>query len=97
MRSRLQALIGSRVAQPLSSTARQCDDRPYMFAAKRRGEPSRGQTIHDLHMLQMTRGRHHLQQRAIEWQCALDFPEIVDARLADQFSLASIRRVRVGV
>jgi hypothetical protein len=47
------------------------NDRPDMLAAERGGEAARQESVHDLHAFNVARGRHDLQQRAVERQRAI--------------------------
>ncbi len=72
------------------------NDRTDVLAAQRSGEPAGHESVHDLHALDMARGRHDLEQRAIERQRALVLCELVGAALAEQLRLLAVGPVGIG-
>lgn len=73
------------------------DDRPDMLATQRGGDPARHEPVHDLHALEVARGRHDLEERAVERQRGLVFREVGGARLADELRPLPIGAIRVDV
>ena len=63
------------------------DDRPGVLAAQRGGESAGHESVHDLHLLDVARRCHDLDERTVERQCALDLCEVDGARLAQQLCL----------
>jgi hypothetical protein len=59
------------------------NDRPDVLAAQRGSEPARHESVHDLHAFDVARGRHDLEQRAVERQRALELRKIGAACLAE--------------
>ena len=53
-----------------------------MFAAQRSGQPAWNESVHELHALEMARGRHDFDERAIERQRSLLLCKVGGARLA---------------
>ena len=78
-------------------TRARVDDGPNVFAAQRRGEPARNESVHDLHALQVARGRHDVQQRPVDRQRAHLCCEIGGARFADQVRRRSDSSMWIGV
>jgi len=73
------------------------NDRPDVLATQRGSDPTRREPVHDLHVLEMARGRHDFEQRAVERQRAFVLREIGGARLAEQLRLLPTGAVGVGV
>jgi hypothetical protein len=73
------------------------DDCPYVRAAQRRGQPASNETIHELHALEMARGRHDFGKRTIERQSPLALCEVRGAHLAKQLRLLPVGTLWVGV
>ena len=72
------------------------NDRPDVLAAERSGEAARHQSVHDLNVVDMTRGRHDFQKRAVERQRALVLRELGGAGLAEQLRFFSIGSLGIG-
>src|SRR5262249_54207824 len=79
---------GIKGADVASSTLRRSgragasvNNRPDVLAAQRGGEAARHESVHNLHAVDVARGRHDLQERAVERQCALELRELGGARL----------------
>src|SRR5580698_1529094 len=68
-----------------------------MLAAERGRETAGNEAVHHLHPLEMARGSHDVEERAIEWQRSLMLCEIGRARLAQQFRLLAVRSLRIGI
>jgi hypothetical protein len=73
------------------------DNGPDMFTAQRRGEPAWYQSVHDLHALQVARGRHDFEQCTVDWQRARPCREVGDARFANELRRRSAGSMWVGV
>ena len=54
-----------------------------MLAAQRRSELAWNEAVHELHALDLPRVGHDIKERAIEWQCGLDFRKFGNARLTE--------------
>jgi hypothetical protein len=48
------------------SSGASVNNRPDVLAAQRGGEAARHESVHDLHAVDVARGRHDLQERAVE-------------------------------
>ena len=70
------------------------DDCSDMRAAQRGGQPARHESVHELHALDVARGRHDLQQRTVERQRALVLCEVGSTRLAKQLRLLAAGTLR---
>ena len=81
-------------AQAGRTSADDCSD---MRAAQRGGQPARHESVHELHALDVARGRHDLQERAVERQRALVLFEVGGARLGKQLRLLPAGALRIGV
>jgi hypothetical protein len=78
--------IGTTGERASGRTRAGADDRPDVLAAQRRGEAARREPVHDLYALEVARGRHDLEERAVERQRALGFAR--SAALVSQSNFA---------
>ena len=65
------------------------DDRSDMLAAQR-------ESVHHLHALKVTRGRHDVKQRAVDRQRAAALRQLRPRRLGEQFGLFAVGTLGVG-
>jgi hypothetical protein len=72
------------------------NNRPDVLATERGGEAARHESVHDLHVLDVARGRHDLQERAVERQRALMLRELSGAGLTEQLRLFSVGSLGIG-
>ena len=72
------------------------NDRSDVLAAERGGKAARHESVDDLHAVDVARGRHDLQECAVERQRALMLRELGGARLAEQLRLFSVGSLGIG-
>jgi len=73
------------------------DNGPDMFTAQRGGKPARHESVHDLHALEVARGRHDFEECAVDRQSARLHYEIGGARFANESSRRSVGSIWIGV
>ena len=73
------------------------DDRPDVFAPQCGGESTRDKPVDELHTLEVARGRHDVEKRAVDGQRALLLGEVGGTRLTDQLCALAAGVIGVGV